>query len=179
MLGLGAGIAHSVSHPRFFGWQEAWRASPAMTRLSVNVNKIAWLRNARGGARPNLIACCETILRAGAHGITVHPRPDQRHIVPDDVTRIKAYLNGRADVEFNIEGNPDSGERDNGYPGFTALIEAARPDQCTLVPDSDAQLTSDHGWDLIDDQTFEKARAHVTRYRDFGVRTSLFLDPSS
>ena len=148
-----------------------------MTRLSVNVNKIAWLRNARGGSKPDLIACCATILNAGAHGITVHPRPDQRHIVPDDVTRIHEFLTGHPDIEFNIEGNPNSAKSENGYPGFTTLIEMTRPDQCTLVPDSDDQLTSDHGWDLKDDRTFQSAAAHVRRYQDFGARTSLFLDP--
>lgn len=148
-----------------------------MTRLSVNVNKIAWLRNARGGARPDLIASCATILNAGAHGITVHPRPDQRHIVPDDVTRIHEFLADHPAIEFNIEGNPNSAKADNGYPGFTTLIETTRPDQCTLVPDSEDQLTSDHGWNLKDDHTFKAAAAHVRRYQDFGVRTSLFLDP--
>ena len=148
-----------------------------MTRLSVNVNKIAWLRNARGGNRPDLIASCRTILQAGAHGITVHPRPDQRHIVPEDVLRIRDFLSDYDDIEFNIEGNPNAGERSNGYPGFTAFIETTRPDQCTLVPDADDQLTSDHGWDLKDPKTFAAASTHVRRYQDFGVRTSLFLDP--
>lgn len=148
-----------------------------MTRLSVNVNKIAWLRNARGGSKPDLIASCATIVHAGAHGITVHPRPDQRHIVPDDVTRIHDFLVGHPEIEFNIEGNPNSTKGENGYPGFTSLIESTRPDQCTLVPDSDDQLTSDHGWDLRDDRTFHAAAAHIRRYQDFGVRTSLFLDP--
>ncbi len=148
-----------------------------MTRLSVNVNKIAWLRNARGGSRPDLVASCATILRAGAHGITVHPRPDQRHIVPDDVTRIHEFLTDHPDIEFNIEGNPNAGRADNGYPGFTTLIETTRPHQCTLVPDSEDQLTSDHGWDLQDEHTFQSAAAHVRRYQDLGVRTSLFLDP--
>ena len=149
-----------------------------MTRLSVNVNKIAWLRNARGGSRPDLIASCATILSAGAHGITVHPRPDQRHIVPDDVARIHEFLTDHPGIEFNIEGNPNSGKAENGYPGFTTLIENIRPHQCTMVPDSEGQLTSDHGWDLKDERTFTAAAAHIKRYRDFGVRTSLFLDPS-
>ena len=148
-----------------------------MTRLSVNVNKIAWLRNARAGSRPDLIACCETILAAGAHGITVHPRPDQRHIVPEDVYDVKEFLQDHDNVEFNIEGNPNAGERDNGYPGFAPLVESTKPDQCTLVPDDDGQLTSDHGWDLKDDVTFASAATHVNRYHALGVRTSLFLDP--
>lgn len=148
-----------------------------MTRLSVNVNKIAWLRNARGGSKPDLIESCATILNAGAHGITVHPRPDQRHIVPDDVVKIHEFLVDYPDIEFNIEGNPNSAKGDNGYPGFTTLIDTTRPDLCTLVPDSEDQLTSDHGWDLKDDRTFQSAAAHVRRYQEFGVRTSLFLDP--
>ena len=148
-----------------------------MTRLSVNVNKIAWLRNARAGSQPDVVACCRIIIEAGAQGITVHPRPDQRHITPNDVARIKTFLQAHPDIEFNIEGNPQAGSRKNGYPGFTALIEAHVPAQCTLVPDSDTQLTSDHGWNLTDRATFATASNYVERYKDIGVRTSLFLDP--
>ena len=148
-----------------------------MTRLSVNVNKIAWLRNARAGSKPDLVGCCRTILSAGAHGITVHPRPDQRHIEPDDVYRISELLSDQSGIEFNIEGNPMAGTRDNGYPGFAALIESTHPDQCTLVPDDDAQLTSDHGWNLKDEKSFEAVKTQLRRFKDLGVRTSLFLDP--
>ncbi len=148
-----------------------------MTRLSVNVNKIAWLRNARAGSKPDLIACCTVILDAGAHGITVHPRSDQRHIRPEDVSRIRDFLRDRQDIEFNIEGNPNAGKRDNGYPGFNEIITAAQPDQCTLVPDTDEQLTSDHGWDLKDERTFAAAATYVRRYQELGIRTSLFLEP--
>lgn len=148
-----------------------------MTQLSVNVNKIAWLRNARDGAVPSLIECCSTIVSAGCTGLTVHPRPDQRHITPEDVLRIRDFLIDHPNVEFNIEGNPNAGERDNGYPGFAALVEATKPDQCTLVPDDDGQLTSDHGWNLKDNVAFAAVKNHVLRYRNMGVRTSIFLDP--
>ena len=150
-----------------------------MTRLSVNINKVAWLRNARAGTTPNLIECCQTIVDAGASGITVHPRPDQRHITPEDVYRVRDFLKDHPQVEFNIEGNPNTGRRDNGYPGFTSLIESTLPDQCTLVPDDDGQLTSDHGWNLVDDVVFASVEHHVRRFQDFGVRTSLFLDPDT
>ena len=148
-----------------------------MTRLSVNVNKIAWLRNAREGSIPDILECTKTIIEAGAHGITVHPRPDQRHIVPEDVYQIQELLQDYPNVEFNIEGNPSAGERDNGYPGFATLITDSMPDQCTLVPDTDEQTTSDHGWDLTDPVTFATVKAHVQRYNELDIRTSLFLDP--
>ena len=148
-----------------------------MTALSVNVNKIAWLRNSREGARPSVLAAARTAIAAGAHGITVHPRPDRRHIRPADVEALAALLAAEAGVEFNIEGNPAAGPRDNGYPGFTRLIETARPDQATLVPDADAQLTSDHGWDLSDPAAARFVREVADRYRAWGVRVSLFMDP--
>ena len=146
------------------------------TALSVNVNKVALLRNAREGLRPDLLDCCRTILRAGAQGITVHPRPDQRHIRPDDVFKIRDLL-GSENVEYNIEGNADAGKQTNGYPGFLALIKDSKPNQCTLVPDSQAQLTSDHGFDLSNKNEFEKVRSHVSRIHELGTRVSLFLDP--
>ena len=148
-----------------------------MTALSVNVNKVAWLRNARGGNRPSVTAAARTIIDAGAHGITVHPRPDRRHIRPQDVEALQALLADRPGVEFNIEGNPAAGER-KGYPGFSRLVEMARPHQATLVPDADGQLTSDHGWDLSDAAVAAEVRATTRRYRAWGVRVSLFLDPS-
>ncbi len=149
-----------------------------MTTLSVNVNKIAWLRNSRGGDRPSVLDAARTAIAAGAHGITVHPRPDQRHIRPADVDALAALLAAEApQVEFNIEGNPAAGPRDNGYPGFDRLIETARPHQATLVPDADAQLTSDHGWDLADPAAARRVREVAARYRAWGVRVSLFLDP--
>ena len=149
------------------------------TALSVNVNKIAWLRNSRAGSRPDVLAAARTAIAAGAHGITVHPRPDQRHVRPADVEALANLLAGEYPrIEFNIEGNPAAGPRDNGYPGFDRLIETARPRQATLVPDADAQLTSDHGWDLSDPERARRVAASVARYQRWGVRVSLFLDPA-
>jgi pyridoxine 5-phosphate synthase len=144
--------------------------------LSVNLNKIALLRNSRGGDQPSVLEAAETVLAAGAYGITVHPRPDQRHIRPDDVAALAELLRTRyPGIEFNIEGNPFAPARGNGYPGFDALIDVARPAQCTLVPDSDNQLTSDHGWDLGGDTA--RLRDSIARYQTFGARVSLFMDP--
>ena len=149
------------------------------TALSVNVNKIAWLRNSRAGSRPDVLAAARTAIAAGAHGITVHPRPDQRHVRPADVEALANLLAGEYPrIEFNIEGNPAAGPRDNGYPGFDRLIETARPRQATLVPDADAQLTSDHGWDLSDPERARRVAASIARYQRWGVRVSLFLDPA-
>ena len=149
-----------------------------MTALSVNLNKIAWLRNAREGRRPDIVDAARTIIDAGAQGITVHPRPDQRHIHPADVHALACFLRPEhAGVEFNIEGNPAAGPRRNGYPGFDRLIEDARPEQATLVPDADSQLTSDHGWDLSDPETASRVAETIARYRDWGARVSLFMDP--
>ena len=149
-----------------------------MTSLSVNVNKIAWLRNSREGVRPGVVEAARTAVGAGARGITVHPRPDQRHVRPADVEALRGMLAAEAPhVEFNVEGNPAAGPRGNGYPGFDALVETARPHQATLVPDADAQLTSDHGWDLSDPAAARLVRETAARYRDRGVRVSLFLDP--
>ena len=150
-----------------------------MTVLSVNVNKIAWLRNARGGDRPNVVDCARTILDAGAAGITVHPRPDARHVRADDVYALKHVVDEYPGVEFNIEGNPTAPPRDNGYPGFDQLIETVRPDQCTLVPDDDEQLTSDHGWNLADPKTVARLEKLVARYKSWGARVSLFMDSGS
>ena len=143
-------------------------------RLSVNLNKVALVRNSRGGDCPNVVEAARTVLAAGAGGITVHPRPDQRHARPDDVFALARLLKGYPDIEFNIEGNPHAGPRDNGYPGFDALIEGARPHQATLVPDSDSQLTSDHGFDLSGDNT--RLIGKIRRYRAAGARVSLFMD---
>ena len=149
-----------------------------MTALSVNVNKIAWLRNARAGKRPDVVAAARTIIGAGAEGITVHPRPDQRHIHPADVDALACLLRSEyAGIEFNIEGNPAAGPRRNGYPGFDRLIEDGRPQQATLVPDADSQLTSDHGWDLSDAESASRVAETIARYRDCGARVSLFMDP--
>jgi pyridoxine 5-phosphate synthase len=142
-----------------------------MTLLSVNVNKVAVLRNSRGGLEPSVVAAAEAAMAAGAGGITVHPRPDQRHIRPADVHDLAAVVAGR--VEYNLEGNPFAPPRP-GYPGFLALVDAVRPTQATLVPDGDGQLTSDHGFDLVRDA--ERLRPLVARLKAWGVRVSLFMD---
>ncbi|MBO9661621.1 pyridoxine 5'-phosphate synthase [Dokdonella sp.] len=141
-----------------------------MTALSVNVNKIAVLRNSRGHALPDPVTAARVAIEAGCHGITVHPRPDQRHIRADDVPRIGAVVGS---VEFNIEGNPFAPAR-GSYPGYLELVRAARPAQATLVPDGDAQLTSDHGFDLGRDA--ERLRPLVRELKSFGCRVSLFVD---
>ena len=138
-----------------------------MTLLSVNVNKIALLRNSRGRDYPSVTGFVETCLKLGVQGITVHPRPDERHVRRQDVYEIADLLEGRSGVEFNIEGYPSA--------EFLSLVLAVKPAQCTLVPDQPGQLTSDHGWDVRANQ---KLLEEVTgRLRDAGVRSSLFLDP--
>ena len=146
-----------------------------MTVLSVNLNKVALLRNARGGNTPSVVAAAQTALAAGAAGITVHPRPDQRHIRPGDVTDLAELLTHYPGIELNIEGNPFAESRDGGFPGFDSLIDGARPHQATLVPDADDQLTSDHGFDLSGDNG--KLEAVIRRYQAWGARVSLFMDP--
>jgi pyridoxine 5-phosphate synthase len=145
-----------------------------MTFLSVNVNKIAVLRNSRGGNEPDVCAAAAACLAAGAHGITVHPRPDQRHVRPSDVTALNAMLG--ASAEFNIEGNAFAPAR-GSYPGLLGLVESTRADQCTLVPDGDAQLTSDHGFDLRADSA--KLKPLIATLKSFGCRVSLFMDSGS
>ena len=142
-----------------------------MTALSVNLNKIAVLRNSRGGGEPDICQAAQTCIEAGCGGITVHPRPDLRHVRPDDVRALAAMLRGR--VEYNIEGNPFAPAR-GAYPGLLALAREARPTQVTLVPDSDGQLTSDHGFDLAQDM--ERLRDVVGDLRALGCRVSLFVD---
>ncbi len=148
-----------------------------MTALSVNLNKIAWLRNARGGTIPDIVEMGRIVIDAGAAGLTVHPRPDQRHIHPDDVYRLAELVREHPGLEYNIEGNPFAGARDNGYPGFLELIEHTRPDQATLVPDGDDQLTSDHGWQLT--QTDNRLLDAIERCHAAGARVSLFMDPDT
>ncbi|HYM85893.1 MAG TPA: pyridoxine 5'-phosphate synthase [Pseudoxanthomonas sp.] len=143
-----------------------------MTALSVNVNKIAVLRNSRGGNEPDVVRAARTCLYAGAHGITVHPRPDQRHIRTDDVLAL-AELTQQQEVELNLEGNPFAPARP-GYPGFLALCAQVRPAQATLVPDSDGQITSDHGFDFSRDA--ERLRPLVAELKSHGCRVSLFVD---
>lgn len=148
-----------------------------MTALSVNINKIAVLRNSRGHAEPDPVLAARVAIEAGAQGITVHPRPDQRHIRVDDVARIGAeiaawHVRGRA-IEYNLEGNPFAPPRGD-YPGFVELVRRARPAQATLVPDGDAQITSDHGFDLAADAA--RLAPVVAELKSLGCRVSLFVD---
>ncbi|NHN37468.1 pyridoxine 5'-phosphate synthase [Pseudomaricurvus alcaniphilus] len=148
--------------------------SQPATALSVNLNKIALLRNSREGNYPSVLQHAQICLDAGADGITVHPRPDQRHIRPHDVTELADMIRPLKDIEFNVEGNPFAG-RHGSYPGFMALVQSSRPDQCTLVPDSDEQLTSDHGFDLI--QSGARLAPIIAELHALGCRVSLFMDP--
>ena len=143
-----------------------------MTALSVNLNKIAVLRNSRGGQTPGLLLAGRTCLDAGAHGLTVHPRPDARHIRSEDVHALAALCDQRG-VEFNIEGNPFAPPR-AGYPGLLALCAATRPAQVTLVPDGDGQLTSDHGFDFRRDGA--ALAPLIADYQALGCRVSVFVD---
>lgn len=146
-----------------------------MTKLSVNVNKVALMRNARGGEYPGVAEAARLCLEAGAHGITVHPRPDQRHITVDDVFVAAAVVaEAGGDIEYNMEGNPFSAAAGT-YPGFLQLVEKARPTQATLVPDSVDQITSNHGWNVSEDGA--RLREVVAELKALGCRVSLFMDP--
>lgn len=134
-----------------------------MTKLSVNINKIATIRNSRGGNIPDVVQAALNAERFGAEGITVHPRPDGRHIRYSDVRELKPLLT----TEFNIEGYPSE--------EFTALVLEVRPTQVTLVPDPPEAITSNAGWDTIANQ--EKLTGIVKRFKDAGIRVSLFVDP--
>ncbi|GIX34649.1 MAG: pyridoxine 5'-phosphate synthase [Lysobacteraceae bacterium] len=142
------------------------------TALSVNVNKVAVLRNSRGGRQPDPLEAAEVCLRAGAQGITVHPRPDRRHVTAEDVLALRELCRGRG--ELNVEGNPFAAPRP-GYPGLLELVRQARPEQVTLVPDADGQITSDHGFDL--EQDAPRLRPLVEALNELGCRVSLFVDP--
>jgi len=148
-----------------------------MIALSVNLNKIALIRNSRDTTNPDVPQHAQMCIDAGADGITVHPRPDQRHIRARDCFDLARMLT----VEFNIEGNPTAGPQASDrpgvedYPGFMELVRAIRPAQCTLVPDSDDQLTSDHGFDLKRDG--DRVAPLVEELQSLGIRTSLFMDP--
>jgi len=144
-----------------------------MTLLSVNVNKVALLRNQRAVGVPSVVGVSEAALDAGAHGITVHPRPDARHIRPDDVDDLQELLATPqwADREFNIEGNP----LDFGGGHLMPILRRVRPTQATLVPDNPAQNTSDHGWDVV--QHMGTLKPIVKELKELGCRVSLFLDP--
>lgn len=145
-----------------------------VTRLSVNLNKVAVLRNARGDTEPDIATAANTCIEAGCGGITVHPRPDRRHITPEDVLLLADLTRGR--VEYNMEGNPFAGAR-AGYPGFIELVRQARPTQATLVPDAEGQITSDHGFDLARDA--ERLAPLVRELNALGCRVSLFMDAGS
>ena len=136
-----------------------------MTKLSVNINKLATLRNSRGGNNPDLLRSAMDIERFGADGITVHPRPDERHIRYADVYALKKIVT----TEFNIEGNCRE-------QSFVDLVLANKPTQVTLVPDSHHQLTSNHGWDTIEQQQYLKDMVRI--FKDAGIRVSLFVDPA-
>lgn len=145
-----------------------------MTLLSVNLNKIAVLRNARGETEPDIATAANTCIEAGCGGITVHPRPDRRHVTPEDVLLLAELTRGR--VEYNMEGNPFAGPG-KGYPGFIELVRQARPTQATLVPDSEDQITSDHGFDLARDA--ERLEPLIRGLNALGCRVSLFMDAGS
>jgi len=144
-----------------------------MTRLSVNVNKIALLRNQRDIDIPSVMGLSRVCLQAGAMGITVHPRPDQRHIRPADVYEL-AELTRTAGAEFNIEGNPFAEPNEGGYPGFLEIVRRVKPTQCTLVPDNPEQSTSDHGWDVR--ANARRLQEIVAELTYLGARVSLFVD---
>ncbi len=135
-----------------------------MIKLSVNINKFATIRNSRGGDNPNVAKAAIDAQRFGADGVTVHPRPDERHITYKDVFDIKPIIT----TEFNIEGNPTEQK-------FIDLVLAAKPHQVTLVPDALGQLTSDHGWDTIKHK--EYLIKTIARFKDVGIRVSIFVDP--
>ena len=147
-----------------------------MTALSVNVNKVAWLRNGRGGSEPDVLWAARTVIEAGAHGVTVHPRPDQRHIRPADVHQIGEWLAAHGNIEFNVEGNPFE-EPMGDYPGMLALAKAVRPAQVTLVPDSVDQITSNRGWSISLHR--HRLEASIAAFRALGCRVSLFMEPDS
>ena len=142
-------------------------ASSARVALSVNVNKVALLRNSRHLGIPSVTRAAELCLQAGAQGITIHPRPDERHIRASDVTELAALMKAWPDREFNIEGNP--------FHNLMAHVRAVRPHQVTFVPDSEGQFTSDHGWTFPQDA--ERLRPLIAECKALGVRVSLFMDP--
>jgi pyridoxine 5-phosphate synthase len=139
-----------------------------MTKLSVNLNKVALLRNQRETGRPGVLHAARAIIDAGAHGVTVHPRPDERHIRRSDVSELADMLASEYDstIEFNIEGNP--------FPDFMELIDQVRPHQATLVPDSPEAATSDHGWDIP--AHADQLTTIINDLHNMGARVSLFVD---
>ena len=138
-----------------------------MTRLSVNVNKIATLRNSRGKNQPNLIEVVENLIDFGVTSITVHPRPDGRHILYEDVRQLEELLKNHLEVEFNVEGYPST--------DFLQLINEVQPEQCTLVPDPPFALTSNAGWNVS--KCFDFLKSVLSTLKQNKIRTSLFIDP--
>ncbi|MGU9957678.1 MAG: pyridoxine 5'-phosphate synthase [Arenicellales bacterium WSBS_2016_MAG_OTU3] len=138
-----------------------------MTRFSVNLNKIALLRNSRGANNPSVLEFAQRCMNAGVHGLTVHPRPDERHIRRSDVRALSDFLQDYPNCEFNIEGNPTD--------DFLALVCETKPHQCTLVPDSPEQVTSDHGWDAVNDG--ECLLPIVKRLHAKNIRVAVFMHP--
>ncbi len=136
-----------------------------MTKLSVNINKVATLRNSRGGNFPNLLQVAKDLQRFGAQGITIHPRPDQRHIRYEDAKSLPQVVT----TEFNIEGNPSS--------KFIDLVLDIKPTQVTLVPDAEDDITSNSGWDTLKHQSFLKKI--INQFKNQGIRTSIFVDPKT
>ncbi len=147
-----------------------------MIALSINLNKIALLRNSREGNYPNVVEFGRRCLDKGANGITVHPRPDGRHIRPHDVYALRELVAEYPHAEFNIEGNPFAPAAGD-YPGLLKLVADTRPHQCTLVPDSDSQLTSDHGFDMATSST--ALQPIIEQLKTLQVRSSLFMDPDN
>jgi len=138
-----------------------------MTKLSVNVNKIALLRNSRGRDFPNVIEFAKKFIKLGVHGITVHPRQDERHITVKDAYELAEFLQDYPSIEYNIEGYPS--------PDFMKIVRETTPDQCTLVPDGVNQVTSDHGWDLAQHENWISELGK--EIKNYGVRSAVFLDP--
>ena len=142
--------------------------------LSINLNKIALIRNSRPGNNPDLLDYAQQCIDLGCQGVTVHPRPDQRHIRASDIAPLAALCRNQTHIEFNIEGNPLEGALAD-YPGFITLVESVRPDQCTLVPDASDQPTSDHGFDL--NKAGALLEPIIQNLKNQGIRVSLFMDP--
>ncbi len=140
-----------------------------MTVLSVNLNKVALVRNTRSIGIPSITKAARIVLAAGAHGITVHPRPDGRHVRADDVSELSEVLKEWRGAELNVEGNP--------FHGLLTFVRQVRPSQCTLVPDESGAFTSDHGWDLAADA--ERLRPVIAEAKSYGARVSLFMDPDA
>ncbi|MBL0332753.1 MAG: pyridoxine 5'-phosphate synthase [Chlorobi bacterium] len=138
-----------------------------MTKLSVNINKVATLRNTRNHGMPNILNAVKLCINAGCNGITIHPRPDERHIKKNDVKEVFELLKDYPNVEFNIEGNP--------FFDFVNLIELYKPTQCTLVPDSINTFTSNQGWDIR--KNLKELKSIIKILKNFGCRVSLFVDP--